>query len=97
MADFGQTRKDVDLGFYSELLSPSELFAARSRSHKIPVRGQKDFIPDESEPQQQRLQHSLEEHWHLLSEERVERLGNLAKGVWIPREGVCGAAVACCE
>ncbi|KAJ8389162.1 hypothetical protein AAFF_G00123680 [Aldrovandia affinis] len=88
MADSGQTRKDVDLALCCELLSPSELFAARSRSHKIPVRGQKDFIPDGSEPQQERLEHSLEEHWNLLSEERVERLGNLVKAVWIPVEGV---------
>ena len=27
-----------------------------------------------SAPQAQRLQHSLEEHWGLVSEERVERL-----------------------
>uniref|UniRef100_A0A673JQC9 tRNA-splicing endonuclease subunit Sen54 N-terminal domain-containing protein n=1 Tax=Sinocyclocheilus rhinocerous TaxID=307959 RepID=A0A673JQC9_9TELE len=44
---------------------PSELFEARSRSHKIPVRGQKDFMPNE---------------------ERVERLGNLVKAVWIADE-----------
>ena len=54
--------------------SPSELFAARSRSRKLPVRGQKDFYPSGSAPQAQRLQHSLEEHWGLVSEERVERL-----------------------
>ncbi|XP_078808071.1 tRNA-splicing endonuclease subunit Sen54 isoform X2 [Oryzias latipes] len=70
--------------FYNEVLSPSELFAARSRSRKIPVRGQKDFFPDESEEQRQRLQQSLDEHWSLVSEERVERLGNLVKGVWLP-------------
>lgn len=54
--------------------SPSELFAARSRSHKIPVRGQKDFFPDDSDKQKQQLEQSLKEHWSLLSEERVERL-----------------------
>ncbi|XP_035470807.2 tRNA-splicing endonuclease subunit Sen54 isoform X2 [Scophthalmus maximus] len=63
---------------------PSELFAARSRSHKIPVRGQKDFLPDGSEEQRQRLEQSLSEHWSLVSEERVERLGNLVKATWIP-------------
>lgn len=72
--------------FYNEVMSPSELFAARSRSHKIPVRGQKDFFPDDSEEQKQRLEQSLKEHWSLLSEERVERLGNLVKGSWIPEE-----------
>lgn len=71
---------------YHELLSPSELFEARSRSHKIPVRGQKEFLPSGSEQQSQRLQHSLEEHWTLLAEERVERLGNLVNAVWSPEE-----------
>lgn len=53
--------------------SPSELFAARSRSHKVPLKGQKDFVPDGSEEQQRRLDQSLSEHWSLISEERVER------------------------
>ncbi|KAM3863985.1 LOW QUALITY PROTEIN: tRNA-splicing endonuclease subunit Sen54 [Diretmus argenteus] len=86
MAD--QNKTAAEGNFYSELLSPSELFAARSRSHKIPVRGQKDFFPNESEQQRQRLQQSLDEHWSLLSEERVERLGNLVKTVWLPEEQV---------
>lgn len=58
----------------SSASSPSELFAARSRSHKIPVKGQKDFFPNESEEQRRRLEQSLSEHWSLISEERVERL-----------------------
>ncbi|CAG02240.1 unnamed protein product, partial [Tetraodon nigroviridis] len=66
--------------------SPCELFAARSRSHKIPVRGQKDFFPDNSEQQKRRLEQSLSEHWSLLAEERVERLGSLVKAKWIPSE-----------
>ncbi|XP_047427068.1 tRNA-splicing endonuclease subunit Sen54 [Mugil cephalus] len=74
--------------FYSEILSPSELFAARSRSHKIPVRGQKDFFPDDSDEQRQRLEQSLNEHWSLVSEERVERLGNLVKATWVPGDRV---------
>ncbi|CAJ1075575.1 tRNA-splicing endonuclease subunit Sen54 [Xyrichtys novacula] len=74
--------------FYNEILSPSELFAAQSRSHKLPVRGQKDFYPNDSEEQRQRLEQSLEEHWSLISEERVERLGNLVKATWIPSEKI---------
>uniref|UniRef100_A0A3P9AB64 tRNA-splicing endonuclease subunit Sen54 N-terminal domain-containing protein n=1 Tax=Esox lucius TaxID=8010 RepID=A0A3P9AB64_ESOLU len=66
--------------------SPSELFEARTRSHKIPVRGQKDFLPSGSDQQRERLQQSLQEHWKLVSEERVERLGNLVKAVWIPSD-----------
>ncbi|XP_072298746.1 tRNA-splicing endonuclease subunit Sen54 [Eucyclogobius newberryi] len=85
MAD-QNTSSQTKPNFYSEVLTPSELFAARSRSHKIPVRGQKDFIPDGSEEQKQKLEQALTEHWTLVSEERVERLGSLVKGVWIPEE-----------
>ncbi|KAM8845706.1 tRNA-splicing endonuclease subunit Sen54 [Spinachia spinachia] len=80
--------EDTEWKLYNEILTPSELFAARSRSHKIPVRGQKDFFPDDSEEQRQRLQQSLTEHWSLVSEERVEKLGNLVKATWIPSEGI---------
>ncbi|XP_054463699.1 tRNA-splicing endonuclease subunit Sen54 [Anoplopoma fimbria] len=86
MAD--QNKKDTELNFFNEILAPSELFAARSRSHKIPVRGQKDFFPDDSDEQRQRLEQSLNEHWSLVSEERVEKLGNLVKATWIPSEQI---------
>uniref|UniRef100_UPI0037E85BE2 tRNA-splicing endonuclease subunit Sen54 n=1 Tax=Semicossyphus pulcher TaxID=241346 RepID=UPI0037E85BE2 len=86
MAD--QNKTDTGAKFYSEILSPSELFAARSRSHKIPVRGQKDFFPNDSDEQRQRLEQSMEEHWSLISEERVERLGNLVKAAWIPSKQI---------
>ncbi|XP_017274827.1 tRNA-splicing endonuclease subunit Sen54 [Kryptolebias marmoratus] len=86
MAD--QNKTDTADSFYSEILSPCQLFAARSRSHKIPVRGQKDFLPNDSEEQKQQLQQSLDEHWSLVSEERVERLGSLVKATWIPSEQI---------
>ncbi|KAM9346280.1 tRNA-splicing endonuclease subunit Sen54 [Symphorus nematophorus] len=86
MADHNMT--DTKEKFFDEILSPSELFAARSRSHKIPVRGQKDFFPDDSDEQKQRLKQSLDEHWGLISEERVERLGSLVKATWIPSEKI---------
>ncbi|XP_031696951.1 tRNA-splicing endonuclease subunit Sen54-like isoform X2 [Anarrhichthys ocellatus] len=86
MAD--QNKKEPELKFYNEILTPSELFAARSRSHKIPVRGQKDFFPDDSDEQRRRLEQSLTEHWSLISEERVEKLGNLVKATWIPSEQI---------
>ncbi|XP_061472146.1 tRNA-splicing endonuclease subunit Sen54 isoform X2 [Rhineura floridana] len=72
------------------LLSPAELLAARARDHKVPQRshGQKDFIPDGSEEQEERLQQCREEHWQLLEEERVERLGSLVKAEWKPQEGI---------
>ncbi|XP_022064972.1 tRNA-splicing endonuclease subunit Sen54 [Acanthochromis polyacanthus] len=86
MAD--QNKTDTEGKLFSEILSPSELFAARSRSHKIPVRGQKDFFPNDSDEQRQRLEQSLNEHWSLISEERVERLGNLVKAIWIPSDQI---------
>lgn len=71
-------------------LSTEELFLARPRDHKIPQRthGQKDFIPDNSEEQAERLRLCREEQWLLLSEERVERLGSLVKAQWKPQEGI---------
>ncbi|XP_059509806.1 tRNA-splicing endonuclease subunit Sen54 isoform X2 [Stegostoma tigrinum] len=78
------------LGAVSRSLSSEELFAARSRDHKIPQRthGQKDFIPDHSEEQMERLRVCREEQWQLLSEERVERLGSLIKAEWKPQESI---------
>ncbi|XP_062976363.1 tRNA-splicing endonuclease subunit Sen54 [Elgaria multicarinata webbii] len=72
------------------LLSPAELLAARTRDRKVPQRshGQKDFIPDGSKEQDERLHQCREEHWQLLEEERVERLGSLVKAEWKPEEGI---------
>lgn len=58
------------------LPSASELRAARSRSQKLPQRshGPKDFLPDGSEAQAERLRRCRQELWQLLAEERVERL-----------------------
>lgn len=58
------------------LLSAAELRAARSRSQKLPQRshGPKDFLPDGSEAQAERLRLCRQELWQLLAEERVERL-----------------------
>uniref|UniRef100_A0A8C0H4A9 tRNA splicing endonuclease subunit 54 n=1 Tax=Chelonoidis abingdonii TaxID=106734 RepID=A0A8C0H4A9_CHEAB len=72
------------------LFSPAELRAARTRDRKVPQHshGQKDFIPDSSEEQAERLHRCREEHWQLLAEERVERLGSLVKAEWKPLEGI---------
>ncbi|XP_067914003.1 tRNA-splicing endonuclease subunit Sen54 isoform X2 [Heterodontus francisci] len=72
------------------VLSSEELFAARSRDHKIPQRthGQKDFIPDHSEEQAEQLRVCREEQRQLLSEERVERLGSLIKAEWKPQDSI---------
>ncbi|KAI5097577.1 tRNA-splicing endonuclease subunit Sen54 isoform X2 [Silurus meridionalis] len=76
----------VPIDFSNELLSSSELFQRRSQSHKIPVRGQKDFLPNDSVQQKACLEKILEEHWMLVTEERVERVGNLVNAEWIPEE-----------
>ncbi|XP_004860727.1 tRNA-splicing endonuclease subunit Sen54 isoform X1 [Heterocephalus glaber] len=70
------------------VLSAPELFAARSRSQKLPQRshGPKDFLPDGSEAQALRLRQCREELWQLLAEERVERLGSLVAAEWRPEE-----------
>ncbi|KAB1265291.1 tRNA-splicing endonuclease subunit Sen54 [Camelus dromedarius] len=71
------------------VLSAPELFAARSRSQKLPQRshGPKDFLPDGSAEQAERLRLCREELWQLLAEERVERLGSLVAAEWRPEEG----------
>ncbi|KAG5202861.1 tRNA-splicing endonuclease subunit Sen54 isoform X2 [Ovis aries] len=71
------------------VLSAPELFAARSRSQKLPQRshGPKDFLPDGSEAQAERLRLCRQELWQLLAEERVERLGSLVAAEWKPEEG----------
>ncbi|XP_058417595.1 tRNA-splicing endonuclease subunit Sen54 isoform X3 [Diceros bicornis minor] len=71
------------------VLSARELLAARSRSQKLPQRshGPKDFLPDGSAAQAERLRVCREELWQLLAEERVERLGSLVTAEWRPEEG----------
>ncbi|XP_073444098.1 tRNA-splicing endonuclease subunit Sen54 [Dendrobates tinctorius] len=70
------------------MLSPAELFEVRSREQSLPQRshGQKDFLPDGSQIQNEKLQICRAEQWELLGEERVERLGSLGRGVWKPEE-----------
>ncbi|XP_068932536.1 tRNA-splicing endonuclease subunit Sen54 isoform X2 [Petaurus breviceps papuanus] len=72
------------------VLSPEELFAARSRDQKLPLRshGQKVFLPDGSEAQEEQLRLCRQELWTLLSEERVERRGSLVTAEWSPQDGV---------
>ncbi|KAM4844411.1 tRNA-splicing endonuclease subunit Sen54 isoform 2-T2 [Thomomys bottae] len=71
------------------VLSAPELFAARSRSQKLPQRshGPKDFLPDGSAAQAEQLRRCRQELWQLLAEERVERLGSLVAAEWRPEEG----------
>ncbi|KAG7238959.1 hypothetical protein INR49_030510 [Caranx melampygus] len=76
MAD--QNKTDTGESFFTEIL----------RSHKIPVRGQKDFFPSDSDEQRRRVEQSLNEHWSLISEERVERLGNIVRATWIPSDQI---------
>ncbi|KAM9208081.1 tRNA-splicing endonuclease subunit Sen54 isoform 2-T2 [Dugong dugon] len=77
---------DVPAG---RVLSARELLAARARPQKLPQRshGPKDFLPDGSEAQAERLRRCREELWQLLAEERVERLGSLVAAEWRPEGG----------
>ncbi|NXR45381.1 SEN54 endonuclease, partial [Hippolais icterina] len=50
--------------------------------------GQKDFLPDGSARQAERLRRCCEEQWRMLSEERPERPGNLVKAEWKPEQGI---------
>ncbi|NWW29873.1 SEN54 endonuclease, partial [Panurus biarmicus] len=50
--------------------------------------GQKDFLPDGSTRQAERLRRCCEEQWRLLSEERPERPRNLVKAEWNPEQGI---------
>ncbi|XP_074080689.1 tRNA-splicing endonuclease subunit Sen54 [Macrotis lagotis] len=72
------------------VLSPEELFAARARDQKLPLRsrGQKVFLPDGSEAQEEQLRLCRRELWSLLAEERVERRGSLVTAEWSPQDGV---------
>ncbi|KAJ7427471.1 tRNA-splicing endonuclease subunit Sen54 [Willisornis vidua] len=50
--------------------------------------GQKDFLPDGSARQAERLRRCCEEQWRVLLEERVKRPGNLVKAEWKPGQGI---------
>ncbi|NXP50811.1 SEN54 endonuclease, partial [Heliornis fulica] len=60
----------------------------RGRKASRRPRGQKDFVPDGSAEQAEKLRRCREEQWQLLSEERVERLRNLVKAEWKPGQGI---------
>ncbi|XP_015501620.1 tRNA-splicing endonuclease subunit Sen54 isoform X3 [Parus major] len=51
-------------------------------------RGQKDFFPDGSAWQAERLRRCSQEQWQLLSEERPGRPRNLVKAEWKPEQGI---------
>ncbi|XP_068269171.1 tRNA-splicing endonuclease subunit Sen54 isoform X2 [Nyctibius grandis] len=62
--------------------------AARGRKARQRPHGQKDFIPDGSAEQAEKLRLCREQQWQLLSEQRVERLGSLVKAEWKPGQGI---------
>ncbi|KAK2528473.1 Tsen54 [Columba guinea] len=68
--------------------SAAELLEARDRRAPRRPHGQKDFIPDGSAEQAEKLRRCREEQWQLLSEEPVEPPRNLVKAEWKPGQGV---------
>uniref|UniRef100_UPI00358FA29F tRNA-splicing endonuclease subunit Sen54-like n=1 Tax=Myxine glutinosa TaxID=7769 RepID=UPI00358FA29F len=86
LQDSGKGRMDTE-GFEvhtSPCLSAEDLLAARHRCRRLPPYsyGQKDFLPDGTKTQADRLSFCRKELWGLLAEERVERLGNLVQAEW---------------
>ncbi|XP_002739332.1 tRNA-splicing endonuclease subunit Sen54-like [Saccoglossus kowalevskii] len=63
-------------------LSGRELLNMKKMDSRLPTRGVKDFAPDNSPWQQQRLDSAYAEQKNLLSEERVTRHGSLAQATW---------------
>ncbi|XP_038597842.1 tRNA-splicing endonuclease subunit Sen54 [Tachyglossus aculeatus] len=79
------------------VLSAAELLASRARHRDRDrdrdragdgARGQKDFLPDGSEAQGERLRRCRAQHWRLLAQHTVQRLGSLVMAEWRPEEDV---------
>ncbi|XP_071132011.1 tRNA-splicing endonuclease subunit Sen54-like [Mytilus edulis] len=70
------------------IISAPELFKYRKQTDKflLTVGGCKDFEPDGSWLQTKKLEKFYEERLELLSEQRVERYGNLVTGDWDPEK-----------
>uniref|UniRef100_A0A672V4N5 tRNA splicing endonuclease subunit 54 n=1 Tax=Strigops habroptila TaxID=2489341 RepID=A0A672V4N5_STRHB len=76
------------LNLPSGRLNAAQPLAASGRKAPKRAQGQKDFIPDGSAEQAEKLRLCQEEQWRLLSEERVQRRGNLVKAEWKPGQGI---------
>ncbi|XP_055580648.1 tRNA-splicing endonuclease subunit Sen54 isoform X2 [Falco cherrug] len=66
--------------------SAAELLAGRGAPQR--ASGPKDFLPDGSAEQAEKLRRCREEQWQLLSEERVGRRRSLVKAEWKPGQGI---------
>ncbi|XP_063445841.1 tRNA-splicing endonuclease subunit Sen54-like [Mytilus trossulus] len=81
-------RRKSNLHNCEVLISAPELFKYRKQTDKFlpAVGGCKDFEPDGSWLQTKKLEKFYEERLELLSEQRVERYGNLVTGDWDPEK-----------
>ncbi|XP_053939564.1 tRNA-splicing endonuclease subunit Sen54 isoform X1 [Cuculus canorus] len=61
---------------------------AQPRGRRAPRRGPKEFLPDGSAEQAERLRRCREEQWRLLAEEHPPRPRNLVKAEWKPEQGI---------
>ncbi|XP_077980248.1 uncharacterized protein LOC144435534 [Glandiceps talaboti] len=68
-------------------LGGKDLLCLRKKNTTLPVRGEKDFAPDNSPWQQYRLQEVYTSQKELLLEERGARLGSVAQATWHPDRG----------
>ncbi|XP_070580045.1 tRNA-splicing endonuclease subunit Sen54-like [Ptychodera flava] len=63
-------------------LGGQELLALKKLNPSLPVRGEKETIPDDSPWQAQRLKEAYNTQKMILSEERGVRLGSIARAIW---------------
>ncbi|CAH1274464.1 TSEN54 [Branchiostoma lanceolatum] len=75
-------------------LSAQELLAHRNLDRTVPPRGgTKDYAPDGSLEQEEKLQGMYSLYRRMLAEERVNKIGNLSKAIWLEDQGLAEVTV----
>eukprot|EP00058_Branchiostoma_floridae_P025247 XP_002610737.1 hypothetical protein BRAFLDRAFT_90923 [Branchiostoma floridae] len=75
-------------------LSAQELLAHRNLDRTVPPRGgTKDYAPDGSQEQEEKLQGMYSLYRRMLAEERVNKIGNLSTAIWLEDLGLAEVTV----
>ncbi|XP_078611683.1 tRNA-splicing endonuclease subunit Sen54-like [Branchiostoma floridae x Branchiostoma japonicum] len=75
-------------------LSAQELLAHRNLDRTVPPRGgTKDYAPDGSQEQEEKLQGMYSLYRRMLAEERVNKIGNLSTAIWLEDVGLAEVTV----
>ncbi|XP_019641216.1 PREDICTED: tRNA-splicing endonuclease subunit Sen54-like [Branchiostoma belcheri] len=75
-------------------LSAQELLAHRNLDRTVPPRGgTKDYAPDGSQEQEEKLQGMYSLYRRMLAEERVNKIGNLSTATWLEDLGLAEVTV----